>query len=58
MITFLLTLIFLILIILFMSIGVIFKNKELKGSCGGISESCNCNIVQQKICTIKKNIIL
>ena len=57
MITFILTLILLLLIFFSMSVGVILSNKELKGSCGGISKACKCNVIQKKICSIKKNII-
>ena len=30
-----------------------FFNKELKGSCGGYSEDCSCNMIQKKICSFK-----
>jgi len=56
MITFFLTIFILLIIIFSMSIGVIFSNKELKGSCGGISEACNCTTIQKKICSIKNTI--
>jgi len=56
MITFFSTLILILIIILVMSIGVIFSNKELKGSCGGISEACTCTSMQKKICSFKNNI--
>ena len=58
MITFLLTLIFILLIVLIMSIGVIFKNKELKGSCGGIAEACNCNAIQKKYAVLNTILLL
>ena len=37
-----------------MAIGSLFLNKELKGSCGGFNQNCDCGVVQKKICSIKK----
>ncbi len=39
-----------------MSIGILFADKELKGSCGGVSKSCDCTTIQKKICSFKSNI--
>jgi len=36
-----------------MAIGSLFFNKELKGSCGGLDKSCDCSVIQKKICSIK-----
>ena len=36
--TFLITFIVLVVVILAMAVGVIFSNKELKGSCGGLGK--------------------
>ena len=43
-------------ILILMSIGSLFLNKELKGSCGGSNKECDCNFVQKKICSFKKKI--
>ena len=56
MITFFLTFGLLVFIILIMSIGILFADKELKGSCGGVSKSCDCTTIQKKICSFKSNI--
>ena len=37
MITFIFTFIFLILVVILMSLGVIFMGKNIKGSCGGLN---------------------
>ena len=37
MITFIFTFIFLMLVVILMSLGVIFMGKNIKGSCGGLN---------------------
>ena len=49
----LLTIIILFSILILMAVGSLFFNKELKGSCGGYSEDCTCNMIQKKICSFK-----
>ena len=49
----LLTIIILFIILLVMAIGSLFFNKELKGSCGGLTSSCDCGAIQKKICSVK-----
>jgi hypothetical protein len=50
---FLLTLGFLLSIMAIMSVGVIFSNKELKGSCGGPGK-CECELAgKPKACQLK-----
>lgn len=53
MMTVLITFVVIIIAIFIMAIGLIFNNKELKGSCGGISEDCNCNAIEKKLCNLK-----
>ena len=55
MMTILLTFIILGIALLAMAIGVIFSNKELKGSCGGKELDCTCNMIQKKMCKMKIN---
>ena len=50
MFEFILSNIILIIFICMMSIGVIFSNKILKGSCG----DCDCTEIQKNNCPIKK----
>ena len=54
--TLFITIVLFLLIILIMSIGILFNDKELKGSCGGISDHCNCTLIQRKICKYKNKI--
>ena len=51
---FILSIVILFSILILMGLGSLFLNKELKGSCGGMSENCDCGVVQKKICSIKK----
>ncbi len=56
MLTVFITIIVIIISVFFMSIGIIFSNKELKASCGGDDSDCTCNAIQQRICKIKLNL--
>ena len=52
MLTFILTFIFLLLVVILMSLGVIFMGKNIKGSCGGlnaISGSDKCLVCNKDI---------
>ena len=40
-------------ILILMGLGSLFFNKELKGSCGGANNDCDCNAIQKKICAFK-----
>jgi len=51
---YILAIILLFSILILMSVGSLFLNKELKGSCGGSNKECDCNFVQKKICSLKK----
>lgn len=53
---FLTTLFILLLCVFMMSLGVIFSNKEIKGSCGGNDTNCECSKIQQTMCAIKGTI--
>ena len=55
MITILTTFIVLSVALLAMAIGIIFSNRELKGSCGGEKLECTCNSIEKKLCKIKVN---
>lgn len=50
---FLTTLFILLLCVFLMSIGVIFSNKEIKGSCGGDTAECDCSKIQKTMCALK-----
>tara|TARA_B100000029_G_C16851206_1_gene695617 strand:- start:97 stop:273 length:177 start_codon:yes stop_codon:yes gene_type:complete len=53
MTTVLITFLVIFIAIFIMAIGLIFNNKELKGSCGGISEDCSCSAIEKKLCNLK-----
>ena len=53
--TLILTIIIVGLAMLIMSIGVIISNIELKGSCGGNNEDCNCTLKEKIACKLKLN---
>ena len=55
MMTIILTFIILGFALIAMAIGVIFSNKELKGSCGGENLDCTCSVIQKKLCKLKIN---
>jgi len=50
----LLTLFIIVLSFFLLSLGTIFFNKRLKGSCGGDDESCSCSALEKKMC---KNLV-
>ena len=51
MATFISTIVFLSILIIMMSIGIIFSNKSLHGSCGN---TCDCSNILKNICPIRK----
>ena len=48
--TILTTILFFGLIVAAMSIGVIFSDRSLRGSCGGTGKGCACNEQKRKAC--------
>ena len=46
------TLFVIILSFFLLSLGTIFFNKKIKGSCGGNDESCSCSALEKKMCKI------
>ena len=54
MLPYILAIIILFSILILMGIGSLFFNKELKGSCGGSNQECDCNFIKKKICSLKK----
>ena len=44
------TLFTLIVCVFLLSIGTIFFNKKIKGSCGEINKDCSCSAMERKLC--------
>ena len=55
---YILAIILLFSILILMGVGSLFLNKELKGSCGGANQDCDCNFVQKKLCSLKNAVLL
>jgi hypothetical protein len=36
-----------------MALGVIFSNRRLRGSCGGVDEDCSCSVAKREACLAK-----
>ena len=53
MTTLILTIFVLVFSIFLLSIGTIFFNNEIKGSCGGIKEDCTCSNAEKIKCKLK-----
>ena len=53
MTTLILTIFVLVFSIFLLSIGTIFFNNEIKGSCGGITEDCSCSNTEKIKCKLK-----
>jgi len=53
MTTIILTIFVLVFSIFLLSIGTIFFNNEIKGSCGGIAENCSCSNTEKVKCKLK-----
>ena len=53
--TLILTIFIIAFAMLIMSIGIIFSNIELKGSCGGEKEDCQCSLKEMVKCKLKAN---
>jgi len=49
------TLTFFGIIMAAMAVGVIFSNRQLKGSCGGTGQNCDCALAKRKACPHRKN---
>ena len=50
--TFLVTALFIALAMAAMAVGVIFSNRELKGSCGGTGRDCTCSAEARRDCAL------
>lgn len=50
--TFLATALFIGLAMAAMAVGVIFSNRELKGSCGGTGQDCSCSAEARRDCAL------
>ena len=53
MTTLILTIFVLVFSIFLLSIGTIFFNNEIKGSCGGVTEECSCSNTEKIKCKLK-----
>ena len=53
MATLILTIFVIVFSIFLLSLGTIFFNNEIKGSCGGISENCICSNTEKIKCKLK-----
>ena len=53
--TLILTIFIIAFAMLIMSIGIIFSNIELRGSCGGKKEDCHCSFKEKVKCKLKAN---
>ena len=42
----------LLLMVIAMAVGVIFSNRELKGSCGGTGRACTCTEKARRDCAL------
>jgi hypothetical protein len=52
--TFLAALIVFALVMLAMAIGVLFSGRRLRGSCGGVGDSCRCSATARARCALTK----
>ena len=53
MTTLILSIFILVFSIFLLSIGTIFFNNEIKGSCGGIMDDCSCSNTEKIKCKLK-----
>ena len=53
MTTLILTIFILVFSVFLLSIGTIFFNNEIKGSCGGMTEDCSCSNTEKIKCKLK-----
>jgi hypothetical protein len=53
MTTVLLTIGVLAAVMLGMAVGAIFAGKHLRGSCGGVTQSCDCSAAKREACAKK-----
>lgn len=52
--TFLAALIVFGLVMLAMAVGVLFSGRRLRGSCGGVGDSCRCSATARARCALTK----